>query len=206
MTNRRRFLASILSAAALLMWPGLVSVPAHAQAGGPAAAAQFVANAGQQLVDVVNGGDSDAQKKLALQRIVDQVVDVDDVGRFCLGRFWRTATLTQRQDYMHLFHAVLMNNITSKLGEFRGISFRLTRTVPRGADEAVGTIITRPNNAPNNVQWVVSFHGGGPKIVDVIAEGTSLRLTQRSDYMSYLGRNNNDVNALIAAMRRQVGG
>ncbi len=27
---------------------------------------------------------------------------------------------------------------------------------------------------------------GSPKIVDVIAEGTSLRLTQRSDYASYL--------------------
>jgi phospholipid transport system substrate-binding protein len=43
-----------------------------------------------------------------------------------------------------------------------------------------------------------------PKIIDVIAEGTSLRLTQRQDYASYLTRNNNSVDALIDAMRQQI--
>jgi phospholipid transport system substrate-binding protein len=38
----------------------------------------------------------------------------------------------------------------------------------------------------------------------MLAEGTSLRLTQRDDYYSYLARNNNSVQALIDAMRRQV--
>jgi phospholipid transport system substrate-binding protein len=38
----------------------------------------------------------------------------------------------------------------------------------------------------------------------VVAEGTSLRLTQRSDYASYLSRNNNNVQALIDAMRQQA--
>ena len=47
--------------------------------------------------------------------------------------------------------------------------------------------------------------GGQPRIVDVIAEGTSLRLTQRSDYASFLQRNGNNVAALISAMRRQAG-
>ena len=42
------------------------------------------------------------------------------------------------------------------------------------------------------------------KVIDVIAEGTSLRLTQRSDYAAYLTRNNNDVDALINAMRQQL--
>jgi phospholipid transport system substrate-binding protein len=38
----------------------------------------------------------------------------------------------------------------------------------------------------------------------VLAEGTSLRLTQRSDYASYLSHNNYDINALITAMRQQA--
>jgi phospholipid transport system substrate-binding protein len=56
------------------------------------------------------------------------------------------------------------------------------------------------------VQWVVDEVDGHPKIVDVVAEGTSLRLTQRSDYGSYLQQHGDSVDALIAAMRRQVGG
>ncbi len=61
-----------------------------------------------------------------------------------------------------------------------------------------------PNSAPTNVRWVVSTATGTPKIVDVVAEGTSLRLTQRSDYASYMSRNGNNVDALLAAMKRQV--
>ena len=38
----------------------------------------------------------------------------------------------------------------------------------------------------------------------MVAEGTSLRLTQRSDYSSYLNHNGNNIDSLIGAMRRQI--
>lgn len=66
------------------------------------------------------------------------------------------------------------------------------------------TTVMRPNNPPANVAWVVGNGGGNPKIIDVIAEGTSMRLTQRSDYSAYLSRHNNNVQELIDAMRQQV--
>jgi phospholipid transport system substrate-binding protein len=44
----------------------------------------------------------------------------------------------------------------------------------------------------------------GPKVIDVIAEGTSLRLTQRSDYLAYIGRNGNALGPLIDALRQQA--
>jgi phospholipid transport system substrate-binding protein len=65
-------------------------------------------------------------------------------------------------------------------------------------------VVERPNNPPTNVDWVISNPTSDPKIIDVIAEGTSLRLTQRQDYASYLNRNNNDIDALLNAMSQQV--
>ena len=65
-------------------------------------------------------------------------------------------------------------------------------------------VVNRPNNPPAKVDWVISMGSGGPKIVDVVAEGTSLRLTQRSDYASYITRNGNNVQALIDAMKQQA--
>ena len=38
----------------------------------------------------------------------------------------------------------------------------------------------------------------------MIAEGTSLRLTQRSEYSAVIQRNNGQVSALLAAMRNQI--
>jgi phospholipid transport system substrate-binding protein len=69
----------------------------------------------------------------------------------------------------------------------------------------VSTVVERPNNPPTNVDWIISNPATDPKIIDVVAEGTSLRLTQRSDYSSYLSHNNNNLDALINAMRQQVG-
>ena len=46
--------------------------------------------------------------------------------------------------------------------------------------------------------------GAELRIADVVAEGMSLRITQRSDYSSYLSHNGGDVDKLIAGMRAQV--
>jgi phospholipid transport system substrate-binding protein len=131
-------------------------------------------------------------------------VDVDGVGRFCLGRFWRTATPEQQRQYLELFHRVLQVSITSKMGDYQGVTFVMGRAQPRDSVVAVGTTVNRPGNPPAKVEWLVSMEGGSPKVVDVMAEGTSLRLTQRDDYVSYLSRNNNNIQALIDAMRQQA--
>ena len=78
------------------------------------------------------------------------------------------------------------------------------RAQARDGGVSVDTVVTRPGSAPTAVAWIVSNASGSPRIIDIVAEGTSLRLTQRSDYGSYLSHNNNNVQALLEAMRRQV--
>jgi phospholipid transport system substrate-binding protein len=199
MLTRRVFLYFGAAAAALF----IAHAPASAQGED---ATTFVHDFGMRLINVVNGDAPLAQKEQELLPLIDHDVDVDAIARFCLGRFTKDATPQQLAEFTRLFHQVLVENITSKLGEYRGVSMRMLATSMRGDDAMVGTVVQRPNNAPNNVQWVVSTASGAPKIVDVVAEGTSLRLTQRSDYASYLARNGNNVDALISAMRKQLAG
>ena len=197
MLTRRVLLAS---AAAAVVLRSLVA-PAQAQG---SSAAGFIEGFGNQLLAVVNGSGSLADKEQRVRPLIDQAVDVDTIARFCLGRFANTASPQQLAEFTRLFHGVLVNNITSKIGEYRGVTFKMASTEMRGSEAYVGTVVQRPDNAPTNVRWVVSTASGAPKIVDVVAEGTSLRLTQRSDYASFLSHNGNSVDALLAAMRRQV--
>ena len=81
---------------------------------------------------------------------------------------------------------MLLNNISGHLGEYRGVTYSMTGSHAQGDDTLVGTLINRPNAPSANVQWVVRTSGASPKVLDVVAEGTSLRLTQRQDYASYL--------------------
>lgn len=200
MPNRRTLL--VLTAASLLPAVGRLVRPALAQTADRASA--FVKSIGDRLVAVVNGPGTNSEKREKLAQIVNSDVDVDGVARFCLGRFWRSASPEQQQSYTQLFHSVLVNNITAKVGEYQGVRFTMGRAQKRDDNDVVSTVVERPNNPPTNVDWIISNASGRPKVVDVIAEGTSLRLTQRSDYASYLSHNNNSIDALINAMRQQV--
>jgi phospholipid transport system substrate-binding protein len=97
-----------------------------------------------------------------------------------------------------------VTNISSKLGEYKGVKMTVQHARPQDDEAIVTTVVERPNNPPTNVDWVIEQPAAAPRIIDVIAEGTSLRLTQRQDYASYLTRNNNNVDALIEAMKQQT--
>jgi phospholipid transport system substrate-binding protein len=168
-------------------------------------ASAFIQRLGNQLVGIVNGPGSTEQKTAALTRIIDADVDVVGVARFCLGRFWRLATPQQQREYETLFRKVLINSITSKIGDYQGVRFTAGRTASRPEGEVVATTIAGPNRPPAEVDWLVKSVDGNPKIVDVVAEGTSLRLTQRDDYASFIIQHHDSVQALIDAMQRQVG-
>jgi phospholipid transport system substrate-binding protein len=193
----------VMTAASLLTGIQWLARPANAQ-GATDRASTFIKSIGDQLVAVVNGPGSDRDKRARLTAIIDNGVDVDGVARFCLGRFWRTASPDQQHRYMELFHQVLVNNITAKIGDYRGVRFQMGRSQQRNEEAVVSTVVERPSNPPTNVDWIVSNPSSDPKVIDVVAEGTSLRLTQRQDYASYLTHNNNNIDALINAMRQQV--
>jgi phospholipid transport system substrate-binding protein len=193
----------LLAGAALVLVGAVGIAPARAD---DAEAAGFLKTFADQMAAVVNGPQDAAAKQQALTPLIDTNVDVATIARFCLGRFWNGASPAQQARYVTVFHGVMRNNIRGHLGEYQGVSFAMTGTRPQGDNVVVGTIITRPSQPPANVGWVISRSSGAPKVVDVVAEGASLRLQQRDDYASYLRQHGNDISALIAALERQVSG
>ena len=190
---------------AFALMPALALAPmAHAAAPSASVAEQFITQTGKQMVSVVNGNDSTSQKAAALRQIVNQNVAVPQIGKFVLGRYWNIATPAQRTEYMGLFHQLLATNITTQIRAYKGVTFKVTGATASPDGEAVDTVISRPGEQPANVQWMVQTVGGAPKIVDVIVEGTSLRVTERSDYSAVINDHGGQVDALLSAMKQQV--
>ena len=171
-----------------------------------ARATTFIQSVGEEMVRTINAaGVPIEQRRERVAQILRTAVDVEGVGRFILGRWWRSATPEQQQEYLRLFEQVLIRNLSSRFGEFQGVRFALGRTQQRTEDDVlVNTVVERPNTPPFALDWRVAEVGGQPRIVDVIAEGTSLRLTTRSEYSSVVTRNGGDVGALLTAMRQQI--
>jgi phospholipid transport system substrate-binding protein len=198
MAPRRLLLGTVLALAA-------TTGRARAQGADPTRATQFIQATGQELVSALNSNAPVAQRRQQVAAILRRAVDVEGVGRFILGRWWRQASAAEQQEYTRLFEETLIRNLSARFGEYQGVRFSLGRAQQRTEDDVlVNTVIERPNIAPFALDWRVGDINGQPRVVDVIAEGTSLRLTQRSEYSAVIQRNNGQVSALLAAMRNQI--
>jgi phospholipid transport system substrate-binding protein len=192
---------SLLLSIGAMGWVLLAGPPASAQT---TEAGAFIQKTGNDLIAELQTAHTPAQRRQALANIINATVDIPDVAKFSLGRYWRLATPQQQKDYVDAFARSLIATITGRIGDFTDVKFTVGRTSPNGADTLVQSTISRPDFSPIQVQWLVSSSTGHPKIVDLIAEGTSMRLTERSDYSSYLQQHNGSVQALIDALRQQA--
>jgi phospholipid transport system substrate-binding protein len=203
MMNRRTSISLIVALPAVFVLRTVLAPQALATPAGDRATA-FITAAGARLIAAINGPGTLEQRRKLLGGIIDDAIDVNGVARFCLGRFWRTATPAQQQQYLGLFRNALVVNIASRIGEYQGVRFIVNATQDRDAGELVYTVVERPDNPPVNVQWVVGNAATDPKVVDVIAEGTSLRITQRDDYAAFLTQHGDNIDALLGAIRHQL--
>jgi len=201
MTNRRNLLR--MTALALSG-----TIPAFAGGAVAAAttgdAAAFVKSTGEQLVSIINAAGDPHQKHAEIARVIDASVDVDGIARFCLGRYWPRATPEQQRDFTQALRTMLVTNVAQRLGDYRGVRFSVGRMQRRDAGDLVTTTIERPNNQPSHVDWLVADVGGTPKIEDMVAEGVSMRITQRNDYESFLSSNGGSIPQLIHGLQQKA--
>lgn len=201
MLNRRvAMTAAAVSAVVMITW--MPVRPARAQSGPEAIT--FVKSTSDQLVAVVNSSDTVQEKRRRLRQVLDATVDIDDLARFCLGRFWRIATPAQQAEYLPLFHELLVLEIAGHLGDYRGVRVTMGPARTAADTEIVITTVERPTSPANQVDWVVSTTSGSPKVVDLLAGGTSLRLTQSADFTSYLSRHQYNIHELITGLQQQI--
>jgi phospholipid transport system substrate-binding protein len=199
---KRRSVTTLLAVVGALVAVPPLARPARAQRGEHAVV--FVKDTADQLVAIANSAAPPTEKRRRLQQVIDATVDADEIARYCLGRFGHLATPEQQRDYLALFNELLVTSIAGHLGEYQGV--RITMGLARAVEDTdvVVTMVERPNNPTYQVDWVVSTATGGPKIIDLLAGGTSLRLTQGSDFAAYLARHQYSIHELIEGMRLLV--
>jgi len=182
------------------------ATPARAQQMDINRATAFVDRAGQELVNAINDPRlNQTQRRDRVASILRTAIDIEGTGRFILGRYVRQASPAELQDYLKLFDEIIIRNLSARFGEYRGVKFSLGRSQQRTEEDAlVSTLVERPNTPAFTLDWRVAEINGRPKVVDVIAEGTSLRLTTRSEYSAVIQRNGGRVAALLDAMRGQI--
>ena len=133
-------------------------------------------------------------------------LDLDFIGKFVLGRYWRTATPKQRADFIDVYRKLNIQTWSARFNEFKGKRFEfLGSESSKSADQVfVNTQVPMPEGAPASVKWRVKETGGKYRIVDIIIENVSLAQTARSEYTGYIQKSPEGVNGLIKDLRAKL--
>jgi phospholipid transport system substrate-binding protein len=170
----------------------------------PEGAAKFVRRLADEALATLNQpGGSLAQREAVFQKLLREGFDLKLIGRFVLGRYWRTATPGQRNDFQRLFEEFVIKSYSYRLGGYKGEDFTIVSARAAGEKDAlVRTRIVRPSGPPITADWRVRAKGDRFRIIDVMVEGVSMAVTQRSEFAAVISRGG--FNGLIEALRARV--
>lgn len=187
----------------------LVGLLAFAQ---PAQAAKndyenYVRSLGDKVLAIIQDKSaSDAKKEEQLKTIFIDVVGVEWMGKFSMGKYYRQASDAQKKKYMQLYERFLVASYIPRFKEYAGEAFNITGSTDTGnGDMIVHTLLTgNPDKPQVKVDYRLRKLGSGDKIqvIDVIGEGVSLITTQRSDFGGMISREGLD--AFINALEGRV--
>lgn len=191
--------AVIVPAAALAAALLLDRRPVLAQAAQAADPERFVASLAERAFEILRTMQG-SERERALSDLLDRGVDLRQLARLVLGRHWAQASEAQRAEYVELFRAYALQGLTSALANYTGRE-RLALGGSRPASEQdvlVSTELAPEGRPPNRIEWRVRT-GERPVVVDVVVEGVSLLITNRSEVDSIVGRGG--IDGLLSEMR-----
>ncbi len=140
------------------------------------------------------GNNAMSQAKL-VELIEQQVVPYFDfklMSAQVLGRYWRGAEETQREQFTAAFKQLLTNTYASVFGRYEGQTVTVldTQKLPDSERVLVTTTVKSPGKPDIQVDYRLYQDNGKWKIYDVVADGISLLINYRSEYASELAHGN----------------
>jgi phospholipid transport system substrate-binding protein len=168
--------------------------------------AEFIRNLGDEaLAELVGSDITKTERAERFRKLLVANFDVPAIGKTVLGRYWRTATPEEQQEYLKLFEDFLVGNYAQRFGQYAGEKFS-TAGVRTDGDNMVTvmTLIARPNGQTARLDWLMRSEGDGYKILDLKIEGISMSETHRSEFASVIQNSGGKVAGLIDALRKKT--
>ena len=206
MVRRRDFLGPWLAALfiAALVATGLP--PARADELG-AGAKKFIEILTSDAISMLTVEDiSKTERADRFRRLMNENFAIKGIAKFVLGRHWRKATESEKKEYLQLFEDLLVDTYADRFAKYSGEKLVVNKSEVRGKGDAlVHTIMIRVDGAkPLKVTWRVRGKKGIYKIVDIMVEGISMVVTQKSEFASFIQKNGGSLGPLLIELRKRI--
>ncbi len=194
--SRRSFLsASALTSVATLLPTGVLAL-------NDVQAKTLVDKVVTDINRVIGSGKSLSGMISDFEKIFRKYADVNVIASSTLGADSRRLSSGQKKAYVLAFRGYIARKYGKRFKEFEGgrIEVKGARKV-KSWHEVKSTAYLK-GESPFEVLFLVSDRSGKDLFFDMVIEGVSLRLSERTEIGSMLDRRNGDINALIADLKK----
>ncbi len=168
----------------------------------------FIQSLADEAIDTLAVKDiSQAERVARFRTMLSKHFDVNAIGRWVLGRYWRTASKDQQAEYLALFEDLIVATYVNQFADLTGEKLKVTQSLTReGKKDAIvrSEIIRTKGQPPIKLDWRVRAPEGEFKVVDVVVEGVSMSQTQRSEFGSVIKREGGEIDGLLAALKKKT--
>ncbi|NQV54656.1 MAG: ABC transporter substrate-binding protein [Rhodospirillales bacterium] len=177
-----------------------------ANAGVKESPTQFLNAFADHAVGLLKNPDLTVQNRdAAMRRLITTNFDIDYISRVVLARHWRKASAAERTEFSELFKNYIVIAYARRFIRYSGERLDVGKVFTKGTTQAhVDSLIVRPAGRPLKVAWRLRNRGGQWRITDIVVEGVSMALTQRSEFGAFIRQEGGNVSGLNAKLRKMT--
>ena len=151
---------------------------------------------------LTNKSISQNEKESQFGKLFDKNFDVSSISRFVLGKYWKQASLDQKKNFIKAFRNYVVKTYSSRFNEYSGERLKLVNYENEKNPKIflVHTILERQDAPVIKVDWRIGKKKDRFVILDIIIEGISLAITQRSEFVSVIDQNEGNIDQLISML------
>ncbi len=143
------------------------------------------------------------QEPTRVYALVDEIVapqfDFETMGRWVLGKHWRSADPAQQQRFIAAFRQLLIRTYGAAMAQYEDEWVEYLPSRPLGEDKVmVRTLLHGTAAGPLPIDYLLTARSGLWKVFDVSIEGISLVTNYRTSFAEEIQRNG--IEGLIARM------
>ncbi len=168
----------------------------------------FIDSMTEEAITTLTGKDITQEERARRFRILmNKNFSIKGIAKFVLGRHLRKATEAEKMDYLRLYEDLMVATYADRFAKYSGERLLVKKAVVRGKKDVIvyTTMVKAGNGAkPLKVDWRVRKKGKSYTIIDIMVEGISMIMTQKSEFASFIKSSGGDFKSLLLELKKRV--
>ena len=168
---------------------------------------QFITEIVDEAKKILVDSNTKEFKTKKLSEMALKTVDIKGVAFYSIGKYRKSLSEEQMNQYLSLFEKYFLKSFTSRLTDYSDPKIDVLSTeVLNPKYTIVKSVLLATDKKPAvNIEWrVYTKNPDKPLVRDLIIEGLSLARTQKEEFSSVIESNNGDVTKLFITLNEFI--